>query len=75
MQEKQLYSINCSGSDHFEADQLFAALDTVTRKNLSWHRVDSLYRYCRFVPTPTALIESFKATLEDLRSRSFTSRI
>ena len=57
-----------TGSDQYEADQLFATLDTVTRKNLSLVSVDSLIDTVGFISNlPTALIESFKATLEDLR--------
>ena len=58
-----------TGSDQYEADQLFATLDTVTRKNLSPGTGSILYiDTVGFISNlPTALIESFKATLEDLR--------
>ena len=58
-----------TGSDQYEADQLFATLDTVTRKNLSPGSESILFiDTVGFISNlPTALIESFKATLEDLR--------
>ncbi len=58
-----------TGSEQYEADQLFATLDTVTRKNLSPGSGSILYiDTVGFISSlPTALIESFKATLEDLR--------
>ena len=58
-----------TGSDQYEADQLFATLDTVTRKNLSPGTGSILFiDTVGFISNlPTALIESFKATLEDLR--------
>ena len=58
-----------TGSDQYEADQLFATLDTVTRKNLSPGAGSILFiDTVGFISNlPTALIESFKATLEDLR--------
>ena len=58
-----------TGSDQYEADQLFATLDTVTRKNLSPGSGSILFiDTVGFISNlPTALIESFKATLEDLR--------
>ena len=58
-----------TGSDQYVADQLFATLDTVTRKNLSPGSGSILFiDTVGFISNlPTALIESFKATLEDLR--------
>ena len=58
-----------TGSDKYVADQLFATLDTVTRKNLSPGSGSILFiDTVGFISNlPTALIESFKATLEDLR--------
>ena len=57
-----------TGSDQYVADQLFATLDTVTRKNLSPGLGSILFiDTVGFISNlPTALIESFKATLEDL---------
>ena len=57
-----------TGSDKYVADQLFATLDTVTRKNLSPGLGSILFiDTVGFISNlPTALIESFKATLEDL---------
>ena len=61
---------NLTGSKEFEADKLFATLDTVTRKNLVPGSESIIYvdtvGFISDLPTP--LIESFKATLDDLKS-------
>ena len=61
---------NLTGSNEFEADKLFATLDTVTRKNLVPGSESIIYvdtvGFISDLPTP--LIESFKATLDDLKS-------
>ena len=59
-----------TGSDEFEADKMFATLDTVTRKNLTPGSESIIYiDTVGFISDlPTSLIESFKATLDDLKS-------
>ncbi len=59
-----------TGSNEFEADKMFATLDTVTRKNLSPGSESIIYiDTVGFISDlPTSLIESFKATLDDLKS-------
>ena len=59
-----------TGSKEFEADKLFATLDTVTRKNLVPGSESIIYvDTVGFISDlPTTLIESFKATLDDLKS-------
>ena len=59
-----------TGSNEFEADKMFATLDTVTRKNLTPGSESIIYiDTVGFISDlPTSLIESFKATLEDLKS-------
>ena len=59
-----------TGSDEFEADKMFATLDTVTRKNLTPGSESIIYiDTVGFISNlPTSLIESFKATLDDLKS-------
>ena len=59
-----------TGSSEFEADKMFATLDTVTRKNLSPGSESIIYiDTVGFISDlPTSLIESFKATLDDLKS-------
>ena len=61
---------NLTGSKEFEADKLFATLDTVTRKNLVPGSESIIYiDTVGFISDlPTTLIESFKATLDDLKS-------
>ena len=59
-----------TGSNEFEADKMFATLDTVTRKNLTPGSETIIYiDTVGFISDlPTSLIESFKATLDDLKS-------
>ena len=59
-----------TGSSEFEADKMFATLDTVTRKNLTPGSESIIYiDTVGFISDlPTSLIESFKATLDDLKS-------
>ena len=59
-----------TGGDEYQADQLFATLDSVTRKNLSpGSRAILFTDTVGFISEiPTELIESFKTTLDDLRS-------
>ena len=59
-----------TGSREFQADKLFATLDTVTRKNLVPGSDSIIYTdTVGFISNlPTSLIESFKATLDDLKS-------
>ena len=59
-----------TGSNEFEADKMFATLDTVTRKNLTPGSESIIYiDTVGFISDlPTSLIESFKATLDDLKS-------
>ena len=59
-----------TGSNEFEADKMFATLDTVTRKNLTPGSESIIYiDTVGFISDlPTYLIESFKATLDDLKS-------
>ncbi len=59
-----------TGSREFQADKLFATLDTVTRKNLVPGSESIIYTdTVGFISNlPTSLIESFKATLDDLKS-------
>ncbi|MDC3011794.1 GTPase HflX [SAR86 cluster bacterium] len=59
-----------TGSREFQADKLFATLDTVTRKNLVPGSNSIIYTdTVGFISNlPTSLIESFKATLDDLKS-------
>ena len=59
-----------TGSNEFEADKMFATLDTVTRKNLTPGSESIIYiDTVGFISNlPTSLIESFKATLDDLKS-------
>ena len=59
-----------TGSSEFEADKMFATLDTVTRKNLTPGSESVIYiDTVGFISDlPTSLIESFKATLDDLKS-------
>ena len=59
-----------TGSSEFEADKMFATLDTVTRKNLTPGSESIIYiDTVGFISDlPTYLIESFKATLDDLKS-------
>ena len=59
-----------TGEDEYQADQLFATLDSVTRKNLSpGSRAILFTDTVGFISEiPTELIESFKTTLDDLRS-------
>ena len=59
-----------TGSNEFEADKMFATLDTVTRKNLTPGSESIIYiDTVGFISgLPTSLIESFKATLDDLKS-------
>ncbi len=61
---------NLTGSKEFEADKLFATLDTVTRRNLVPGSESIIYvDTVGFISDlPTSLIESFKATLDDLKS-------
>ena len=61
---------NLTGSREFQADKLFATLDTVTRKNLTPGSDSIIYTdTVGFISNlPTSLIESFKATLDDLKS-------
>ena len=59
-----------TGSNEFQANKMFATLDTVTRKNLTPGSESIIYidtvGFISDLPTP--LIESFKATLDDLKS-------
>ena len=59
-----------TGSNEFEANKMFATLDTVTRKNLTPGSESIIYiDTVGFISDlPTSLIESFKATLDDLKS-------
>ena len=59
-----------TGGEEYKADQLFATLDSVTRKNLSpGSRAILFTDTVGFISEiPTELIESFKTTLDDLRS-------
>ena len=59
-----------TGGDEYQADQLFATLDSVTRKNLSpGSRAILFTDTVGFISEiPTELIESFKTTLDDLKS-------
>ena len=59
-----------TGSNEFQADKMFATLDTVTRKNLTPGSESIIYiDTVGFISDlPTSLIESFKATLDDLKS-------
>ena len=59
-----------TGGNEYQADQLFATLDSVTRKNLSpGSRAILFTDTVGFISEiPTELIESFKTTLDDLRS-------
>lgn len=59
-----------TGDDQYQADQLFATLDSVTRKNLNpGSRAILFTDTVGFISEiPTELIESFKATLDDLRT-------
>jgi len=59
-----------TGSSEFEANKMFATLDTVTRKNLTPGSESIIYiDTVGFISDlPTSLIESFKATLDDLKS-------
>ena len=59
-----------TGGNEYKADQLFATLDSVTRKNLSpGSRAILFTDTVGFISEiPTELVESFKTTLDDLRS-------
>ena len=70
MQAKQHFFNRLTSSKQYAADKLFATLDSVTRRNIDPELGPILFSdTVGFISDlPTELIESFKATLDELQS-------